>query len=60
MYFTAHDDHDIVGKGGGSEHSTPVMKRQGSKLSYGSNDSGESSGSVGISNKVFIYILKVR
>ncbi|XP_076118003.1 protein inturned-like isoform X1 [Mytilus galloprovincialis] len=47
----SHDDHDIVGKGGGSEHSTPVMKRQGSKLSYGSNDSGESSGSVGISNK---------
>ncbi|XP_052078320.1 protein inturned-like isoform X2 [Mytilus californianus] len=50
----SHDDYDIVGKGGGSEHSTPVMKRQGSKLSYGSNDSGESSGSVGISNKAKI------
>ncbi|CAC5374341.1 INTU [Mytilus coruscus] len=47
-------DHDIIGKGGGSEHSTPVMKRQGSKLSYGSNDSGESNGSVGISNKAKI------
>ncbi|XP_046366033.2 protein inturned-like isoform X1 [Haliotis rufescens] len=30
-----------------TEHSTPVMTRQGSKLSYGSNDSGGSGSSTG-------------
>ena len=56
--FTAHDtDHDSRGtpSHGGSGNSTPVMKRQGSKLSYGSNDSGESTNS---NNKV-IYLSHV-
>lgn len=52
----SHDDHDS-GKGG-SENSTPVMKRQGSKLSNGSNDSGESNGSTGINNKSKIGLSK--
>ena len=56
--FTAHDtDHDSKGtpSHGGSGNSTPIMKRQGSKLSYGSNDSGESTNS---NNKV-IYLSHV-
>ena len=60
MILLAHDDHDMNGKGtashNGSGNSTPVMKRQGSKLSYGSNDSGESTSSQGINNKVKIWI----
>ncbi|XP_060070225.1 protein inturned-like isoform X2 [Ylistrum balloti] len=51
-----HDDQEgdrvSHGKGTaytGSETSTPVMRRQGSKLSYGSNDSGGSGSSAGVS-----------
>ena len=56
LSFLAYDDHDI--RGGGSGNSTPVMKRQGSKLSYGSNDSGESSGSLGVNNKVNVTCVR--
>ncbi|XP_021366148.1 protein inturned-like isoform X2 [Mizuhopecten yessoensis] len=55
-YFYSHDEQEVDrishGKGTaytGSETSTPVMRRQGSKLSYGSNDSGGSGSSAGVS-----------
>ncbi|XP_033742294.1 LOW QUALITY PROTEIN: protein inturned-like [Pecten maximus] len=55
-YIYSHEDQEgdriSHGKGTaytGSETSTPVMRRQGSKLSYGSNDSGGSGSSTGVS-----------
>ncbi|XP_069129430.1 protein inturned-like isoform X2 [Argopecten irradians] len=54
IYSTDEQEADRLshGKGTaytGSETSTPVMRRQGSKLSYGSNDSGGSGSSAGVS-----------